>query len=80
MLGAEKNVENVIEIVDNMINNVKNIIPTITDEQTLEMVLYVTLEVRTATPMYIGNLNPKWELWENVRLDIQNRLIQLRKK
>jgi len=80
MLGAEKNIENIDEIIDNMINNVENIIPSINNKQVLEMVLYITFEIRNATPMYIGNLNPKWELWDNIKLNIQNRQIQLRKK
>jgi hypothetical protein len=80
MIDAGQKIEDVDEIVNNMINNIENIVPSINDKQILEMALYITFEVRNAIPMYIGNLNPKWELWEDVRLNIQNRQIQLREK
>ena len=71
--------QKVVKIVEDLMNTIYNIDPTLSVEKAIEFAIFTCMEVRNVIPMYTGNLNPKWELWENVRLELQKRKLAQRK-
>ena len=62
-------------IAQEMIEQVQIVLPTdIKMEIVLKVVRYTADRIKNNTPMYTGNLNPKWELYDNVVKEINNKL------
>lgn len=43
-------------------------------EEIIELATLVANEVKDATPMYQGNLNPVWDLWNETIKELESRL------
>ena len=63
----------VLKIIDRILNGIDNIDPTLTDDKRFELALMLVIEVRSVIPMYIGELNPKWKLWEDTRIELNKK-------
>lgn len=60
-----------VKIADGIIDQIKIVDNSLSDKQVLNLAIYTAHQMRSVIPMYIGNLNPKWRLFDSV-IDILN--------
>lgn len=45
---------------------------TISEKEAIECAKITVDEIIENTPMYLGNLNPKWSFWQEVKNELNN--------
>lgn len=46
----------------------------LTYEEIVKIAIMTANEVKKNTPMYIGDINPKWQLWDNTLKELNMRI------
>ena len=67
--------KNVKIIIDRIFNTIDNINPSLDLKPRIEMALMVVIEVRAEIQAVVNNeINPKWKVWEDARLELRDML------
>lgn len=60
------------QIAEQIIDEVRQLNPELNSEQVIKFSYYVCCKITSEIPMYVGNLNPKWEKFEKAKEIILN--------
>ena len=47
---------------------------SLTYDKIVNVAILIAEQVKESHPMYIGNLNPKWALWNDTIVELNNRI------
>lgn len=69
--------DNAQEIAKEIEEYTRLIAPDSDDDTILKLAIYTVDRVKLEIPMYTGNLNPKWKLYDTVYMILRERLNSL---
>jgi len=75
-----KDKNEIIKIGEDLIKSVYDIKSNLTEYEAIEFALLIIYKIRNAIPryVYVNNLNPVWEMWEEVRSYIETKKLKLK--
>lgn len=64
------NIKTENETANQVINELYEVNPVLSEREIFDMALYVCSKVLSETPMYTGNLNYKWKIYNDAKFEL----------